>query len=93
MKTVGQLKCLAEDLLAAVSLYLETKMLSSSASISTFLSILIIGCSKAFYCGLECQKKAWPTHKADCRKKQSAFVSTNLTYEGHANYTLNYAVS
>jgi hypothetical protein len=25
-------------------------------------------CSNAFYCGTDCQKKAWPAHKAQCKE-------------------------
>jgi TPR repeat protein len=27
------------------------------------------GCKKVAYCGADCQKKAWPKHKAECKKK------------------------
>ena len=26
-------------------------------------------CKKVAYCGANCQLKAWPTHKKDCKKK------------------------
>lgn len=26
-------------------------------------------CREAYYCGVECQRKHWPVHKKDCKKK------------------------
>lgn len=43
-------------------------------------------CKKAIYCGPDCQKKDWPTHKLTCRRPGAddvcAFDSTELQASG-----------
>ena len=33
-------------------------------------------CAVVYYCGVECQKKAWPTHKLECRRIAETAAAT-----------------
>lgn len=43
-------------------------------------------CLNAFYCGKECQKRAWPSHKAPCKAAASVLAEQSLEIEKFEGY-------
>ncbi|KAI0717130.1 hypothetical protein C8Q76DRAFT_425260 [Earliella scabrosa] len=57
------------------------------------------GCSIALYCGKECQKNAWPSHKLICRQTSStrsfhrALAEASKPQDGHAEDIMEVPIS
>lgn len=48
------------------------KLCAQCSKATTGLPLRCSGCKQVYYCSQDCQRKAWPTHKASCKQPAAA---------------------